>query len=460
VSAAALLLAVLAAWGFWFPNESPAGYGVARPSDPTQDARSDADTRPPAALSESVKPVTPGSVAERAVRSAQELLDAVREGGSKTLTLTGGLYEWGASNQDDTGAAPTLVVARDEITIQGFAERRPVLRLSGGPTAGRGDDTRAAITLLGGTLTLRRLRIELDAGAGPAHLVALRVPSGDLVVEQCEFVQRGVEEARGRPDPMSVLQVAPDGPARPAAGVVFRECVFYGGLSGFALDDSARVHFQDCVFGPYDQAFRIHRHAGASVPPGMLKLVHCSWLVGKHPAIWADARPEYLLDIRQSILSAPSEPDANAGGVPVLVLGPDTDTEMTFQSVDNLYHNVAALVAKQTEAGRVEPLVPDLAGRASDRYERFQDVGSRAGPASPWEEAQPIRRLADNEPAAARAAFRADLRSADVRLPAPVLVRGARRVLDEDLYPWLDRASHSQGRAGAARRMVSEVIGR
>jgi serine/threonine protein kinase len=390
--------------------------------------------QPGGALESNPPPVTPAQ--PQTVQTAAELQQALRNfSGEATIQLHGPVFDL-APSEGETESC--LLLTQGKLTLEGSGTRRPILRLTA-PLLGKGDldRERTLLTQRGGELTLRRLRIELDGGTGLTTLTAFLVQGGHLKLEECEFVQKEGPAPMGGELPLTALRVEGTAEGRSARSLVeCKQCVFYGGQNGFVLEDSAYVHLEHCVFGPYQHPVRLkdHRSGAALDRLGIdLKMRGCSWLLGTRSLIATDS-PRYRLEVQRSVISVPTMGEAGSNKTYFLVQRGDSREQAKVQMAGNYFHGLDGLVAAETPEGDLTVLARTPEELAALKPP-FQDIGSILSDNSPWVEANPVQTLAEQEPRSALLAFRLKTTVRELRLASSERIKGTHYVLAQEVYP-------------------------
>jgi hypothetical protein len=380
----------------------------------------------------------------KAVASVRELQAALAEPKLKTILLNHSLFDLKETADFIDGLPIGLIVTGGDLTIMPKEATRATIRLTGVPSRYSGGSLLSAIRLEAGALVLKRIRFELDAPRGCPPLTALAVQSGQLVLEDCEFVDTSMDKD---PDAgTSVLKVVRHLLATRAPSITFRRCVFHGGRSVAILEEGSQVTLENCGLGVFHQPFVIrcqdrqpHRFKTQLLVDG------AAWFAGVGPLIHLDSQQAFALSLNRSVLSQmqPSQGDS------LLLLTRNPFSSCELRMSHNYLHHLGSLVVHVTDDGVQERVAGEL-NELRKLGQSFEDVASLAGAVNPWDDANPLQTLADGDPARA---FR-------LKTSLP-LVRATRdQILGPDrLLGRAGRGPRSPGGQGIHRRWPGDEAG-
>lgn len=430
--AVCILLGWLTMQRLLFPAPMPANLGSFGQPEPLAQNSAPQERILPGALQDAAPPPAAPTATPRSVQTAAELQQALRQfTGEATIQLASPVFDLTA-NESNSGEA-ALVFTQGNLTLDG-GERRSVLRLKP-PVLGRDlQQERILLNQRGGTLTLRRLRIELEGGAGFTPLTALVVQGGHLTLEECELVQKDGLGLLGGEVPMTILRAERGPEGRTTRSLVdCKQCIFYGGQSGLLLEESAFVHLEHCVFGPYQQPLRLKSRRPTNTLDRIdLEMIGCSCVVTARALIATD-NANCRLVVRRSVVSVPKAAGANLQAY-LLVQNGNRRDQTELQMAGNYFHGLHGLVAAENADGELM-LVAGTLEELAQHKPLLQDDSSIFADASPWAESDPTRLLADLDPRAARNAFKVLTTARDLRLATTERIKGAQSLLGEALYP-------------------------
>lgn len=356
------------------------------------------------------------------VQTGAELAQAVVHRRVRTVRLGNGTWELTGDRRQPGGV---VVFADGDFTLEGLDEQRPVLRLRPPPADPSGPlesaTTAVGFVLQGGAVTLRGLIFEIDASRSSTATTLFQQSGGQLVFEDCEFRESGDGPAR------ALLEV-PRKPqnAERAPSVFFKRCVFRGGDRLVTLDDGANVSFEDCFVGPYAQPIRV---AAQDRSPHRIRsninVQACSWLLASEAWLQVDSQQPCHIAVNRCVFShLGSTTDASW-----LLLGPGQAADCRLISAQNYFHNLASLAVVRRGDGSRERLVAQP-GELARVGPTFQDSGSTADAASPWEQPDPRKSLAEGD---VWSAARLTARIAALRIGTKEWL-GPRMLLGRELY--------------------------
>jgi serine/threonine protein kinase len=274
-----------------------------------------------------------------------------------------------------------------------------------------------ALTIKGGTVTLRNIRFELDAReARHIMMSAVRLQEGgELTLENCEFVQVNPPETMsGQLSSVSVES---------GMRTKIKNCYFgyretstaYGkGQEAFAVNMPADVQLESCAFAPH--ATICHLQAGRKESREPLKspkvsMDKCSAFLVNGSVFQADEGVVCQLEARKSIFSKPNK--SFFFSVPAaFIKQSETSEGVDFDGVDNRYHNVGPFWLRSFGTG--EPATVAATWDEFVSQPGVKDPRSRVLSANPWADENPLRFFKMSPPQPQKA-FLVDLRSPEMR---------------------------------------------
>jgi serine/threonine protein kinase len=368
-------------------------------------------------------PATP----HRVVKNVQELRELSGEEREGIVLLEDGVYDLSALAGDGADTPGGLTFSNCNLTLQAQRDARPVLRWSG---RGSGERTPAALTIAGGQVVLAGIRFELDQRGETAGPVALAVRGGHVVCRDCEFSQQFSNRTAASP---TVKTARAGAPLSAGNRVEFRHCIFYGGGRALDLDDTEWFVVEHCAFGEYDEPIHLK---GSGAGKTLATIAESSFLVGSGPFLWADSRRTLQIDLSRCVCSHLAADDAQP--LPALfVFGHDQFERCRLQSQDNCFHRLGALVARLNEEGVQETVAvkpSDLAKLPIDSH----DAGSLSIEETPWQDPDPIQRLASATRESALEAFRLKTKLAALRRSDAAKILGPLELVGQPLYANLE----------------------
>jgi serine/threonine protein kinase len=447
VLAAAALVALIVLLGQRTPEPAPPGaapdsskLAVANQSPPKDDGGRKPDDRGPNPAPVTVGPLQPPEPAAKSftVRGPDSLKGLAawlaQEAKEYTIYLACDLNLTADEAPAEGGARPVGLVFTNKVVhilpAPELVDHRPKITLSP-PTQPVNTDLLAALTVNGGSVEVRGVQFEIDAGGGPQQMAAIRCRGGSTRVIGCDFRQAHPHEKSKLRD----VQVDPDPEARsPGKTVVsLSRCLFLGvgykeedktafarsGQTALAIAGAARVSLADCAFGPHAAEVAVEPPGGAS-DLLQVRLSRCSALLNDDTAVFQLAGLKGCkLEVEQCLFSRPLPPaDAEPvavvpgqGAVLIRQTGASTDGDLKYEGADNRYHNLAAFWVKQ----QFERWEPETVSWESFRERVETDKNSQWLKDSPWESPKDLLALLDGEPNNVREAFRVNLRSLALR---------------------------------------------
>jgi serine/threonine protein kinase len=252
-----------------------------------------------------------------------------------------------------------------------------------------------ALTVLGGTVRIRRVRFELDPDAAEnARMAAVAQQGGQLTLDQCTFVQS--ERTGSGHGWVSSVSVA--APGEEKLSLTLTGCYFARGQCAIRLTGPTDVKASQCAFGPHSETlFALHGEDDSSPPPSMsLKLQNCSaFVVGDSVFRLGDGISCQLL-VQDCVLSCP-ETERRPHGLAALIdqEGSKSAKWWSYTSLSNCYHNLKALWVGSSRQGASE-VISDWSTFA----ERFHVEGEKPmeWTRSPWENSKPLQVLRNEHP--------------------------------------------------------------
>lgn len=366
-------------------NSGAPGHGGGLPESP-------GSSRPPVVH---INPAvgTPEPVSPR-VSSIEELRKIAGENKSGDVTLEPGTRYDLTAGLSSPMQDPALIFTNANLTLKTEPDvPRSVIRLTCNPALAAGREW-AALKIVGGTLTLRRIRFEIDSRAAVLPASILLVQGGQLILEDCEFVQEADNADSSR---TSVVKVTRAFSGSSTAKVDITRCYFAGGEEALTLEDAARVDVKQSWFAPYRQPIRVQGKDPAwrrARDTTALTLTECSWLLQPGSVVLMDGQKTCHVTATRCIFSRPGQEGQPANSpVALLLLGPDQELEKCqYTGEANGYHNITALVAGTTEQGEWRPLIERVT--PFEQARGIQDTRPRYLKDSPWAVPDPISALA------------------------------------------------------------------
>ncbi len=405
-------------------------------AQPTQ-AVSLAGRAPMATAPWSMEPLSPGArpaprstetqeSLSREVASPQSLHQALKESQQGTIVLNGSLFD--LSRDGGTG----LILHQPDLTLVAAPGQRPILRLRAAPSA-MDASPRDLIAVRRGRLKLQGLRIELIGGETSA-LAALNLQGGQVLCEDCEFVQREEGANLGFGSSMSYLRAGRD-PVLPLLSVIeFRQCLFHSGQEGFRLEEGARVVLKDCVLGPMRQPVRLVQQDPNILGTHELEMTQCTWLLGSGPAIRAEPRYLFRFVLRDSVVSAVDEQTKD---VYLLQMSKESLAVTEYRGSGNVFHQMTALATLLDTGGTLRFLAsqPSDWAMLGGRFAEEQSIMEKRWP---FAELDIKAKWTKADQLAVSEACRLKTNLASLRA-TPTSMKGARQLLGISLYASLER---------------------
>lgn len=339
------------------------------------------------------------SATTRTVETARELAQALEQSSITTVLVNRDLdlNELIAQASDrDAAQPPRLQIQGRDLTIAAAPglTRLAALRLKYNPAVGRASPW-AALTVRGGKVTLRRLQLEIDAAEADVVMTGLAQLGGQVILEDCEFVQAPVTDERRTEVSSISVQALPDG-RKPT--LMLRRCHFATGVDAIEVKGPADIEPTDCSFGPHARAlFRVERQ-------GTLNLTNVSVVMQTGAVVRLESLASCHLDVSGCIIS---RPDGAVGQVALIEQAGEVAGDFQYVGANNYYHNLTAFVLF---SGTPENAVT----RHSTFRQRLgvQDKRSFAAAQSPWVATNPLQLLKNKQPADA---FQVNQQLRDVR---------------------------------------------
>jgi serine/threonine protein kinase len=394
VSAVLALVALIAVLGPWpasstKPSPEPSlPKGAQGLRDNVTSAARNGTPAPVDSTADPRVPVTHQEVATLHTRDAKELANFLQKRDPVAkVYLTGDLHI-GRDNQ--------LLFQGRDLTIEPDKSLQdpPTISLRADPTTG--EESCTALTVMSGTAVIRRVRFELEPGAGAnMHMVAVAQHGGRLTLENCAFFQAdGRGPGQGR---MSSVTVSGPVTGEDKPTLNLHACYFARGQSAVTLTRPAEVEVRHCAFGPHTATLfdlQNERNGLASSAAG-LQLQNCSAFVVGDSVFRLDEGLCCRLRVENCVLSCP-ENEAAAHGLAVLIQQVGSKPiKLSYTSLHNGHHNLKALWMRSSRQGPQEAIQDWTAFQ-----QRFDVEGEKPieWTSSPWENPKPFQALRNERP--------------------------------------------------------------
>jgi hypothetical protein len=243
---------------------------------------------------------------------------------------------------------------------------------------------------------IRRLRFELDAGAGEKmRMTGVAQQGGELTLEKCSFFQEeaaGSGEARISSVTVSGLMA---GAGRPTLNL--RDCYFARGQYALTLLRPAEVDARHCAFGPHRVAlFDLHNEATAGTNPGVsLQLHHCSAFVVGDSVFRLQDGISCRLAVENCVLSCPENNPVPHGLAALIEQADSKPIRLSYMNSHTCYHNLKALWMGSSRKGTLDTITD------WDPFKLRFDVQGEpplACTSSPWDNSKPLQALRNENP--------------------------------------------------------------
>ncbi len=374
------------------------------PAPPTRDrAPISRPAEPPP--KESVKPaaVPTPAVAVNA-QNAQELAEALKN--PDVVVNLDGVIDLNQLNQSAMGMRddrdPGLVFSGERLTIQPApGATRPTLKLD--YDAAVKSSQQVALTVKSGTVRLRGLRFEVDSAGSQATLAAVARAGGQIIFEDCDFIQKDFPPDAAWPvwvggaQTSAVLIRANPGEA-PGPQVTFDKCCFITGQEAVTWTGPASVLAQKCLFGNYSALFhgKADRSAAEARSPGSrtgarIDLHQCCALLVNGAVFALDRDVRCSLAPSDCVFTCAADEADPEGGDAVLVRqdGPPGGTQIQYSGQRNTYHNLQALLVQDGQR---------VASSLSAFRKLFTDENAAEPTVSPLQSETPLKDLKSAQP--------------------------------------------------------------
>jgi serine/threonine protein kinase len=291
-----------------------------------------------------------------------------------------------------------------------------------------------ALTIKGGTVTLRDIRFEIDAREARQILMsAVRLQEGGrLVLENCEFIQINPPETVSG----QLSSLAFD------TGTVaeVKNCYFGyqemtttngKGQEALAVNMPAEVQLDNCAFAPHATIF--HLQTGRIDPPEDIKrqliMRKCSVLLVNGSVFQVDDGVTCQLAAKDSVFSKPTKSVFFTTPAPFIQQS-GVGAEIKYAGDNNRYQNIGPFWLRSFGMGDPAPLATTWEQFTSQQA--VTDPKSRILTANPWADENPLRffRMTPPQP---QKAFVVDLRSPDLRT---VDDQGKDRLIGVEFCSW------------------------
>lgn len=427
VAAAAFLVVVLVVFHSMTAPQGPGNLperasnrGADQPK--TGDSRlTSAPASPPLTSKESDSARVEPAEFRKEIRTADQLREALQHKSQKLrLQLAPTIDLSPAEAGDMAERAIGLVVEagpeREVVIEPKEPDQHAILKLKYDPDyRGDGAVDWTALTVKSGKVTLRNLRLEVDASAGPGVVVTgVKVQGGELALENCELIQYNPPNG----DQGRLSSIVVEGPAKggPRSQVKAWQCyfsreyreelaggAFRGGQEAVTISGAANVKLTGCALVPH--AALIHFRDGATAD---VSLVDCTVMMNEGVVFQADAEVSSTANVSHTLISRPEVPKSegtSALGRAVLVQRSGRPpATLAYEGTGNRYHNLSAFAVKDgvTTAATLEEFRQGApAGGDEAQLEK-----------NPWLSRDPLQKLKINQP---QQAFEPDTSLAELR---------------------------------------------
>jgi serine/threonine protein kinase len=386
-------------------------------------------------------------------RELRDFLQAHRNQGPIKLVLHRDLDLGNARGGEGAEAVARLLFEAPEVIIEAAdPQQRPAIRLKYDPGSDTGDRILAALELHSPRVTIRGVRIVVDAASAlkPMAGVLLRGTQAGLI-DNCELLQLNPPpEALAGQDEARLTSLVIDAPAARAV-VELRHCLFASGPDSGSADTPYRgaqdavwlkgplqLRAVHCAFAPHTVLFRLTgggsapSAAGENLPQPELDLQHCSAMaLGEWTAFHLEGKvPEHLRVT--DCLFARLEPEAPADSPEAAerraVLVRQNGEAPVYHGLRNRYYKLDAFL--------IGP-----AGEEHLTWESFAEAfkssgGDREGlplKQSPWQHGEPLRLLREQRP---KDAFLVNLKLPELRQSTDPKIDLSRRLIGVEQCTW------------------------
>jgi hypothetical protein len=426
--AAAVLLAVILLLGALPGGTAPAEYRpvdiIAGPGEPPpvhgEKNTTGSTENPPRKVED--PPVAPSERRRIVAASTQALADALKHPSVHVL-LSEDQYDL-KLKRDDSGEVPGLVFQGKDLVLEALdPAKRPTIQL--GYDASGKFQSWTALTVGGGTVVLKNLRLAIHAAGTPTPMVAVSREAGRIRFENCEFVQSGMPDEARNAHLTSVQAGGRTGDAFDGEpDLLFERCWFRGGAQAVLCTGSSTIHLKDCAFGPHHTLVHFR---GAKVQDAELWMQLCSAMLDNSTAFALSDDAECRIVVGNSLFS-----DATAGvpedqpGCVLIRQTADRPGKLRFESDQrNVYHRLTSywMQGNRVRAATLDELRLETQLGRTDR--------SLAMTANPWQIEQPLSWL--NQP---RKAFQLNIEAPELRrLDNPKRMIGVEAAAWGPIYP-------------------------
>ncbi|MBL8793944.1 MAG: serine/threonine protein kinase [Planctomycetia bacterium] len=427
--AAAVLLAVVLLIGALPGAGAPPEYRpvdiIAGPGEPPPNAgdkTTSGDTENPPRRVED-PPVVPSERRRIVVATSQALADALKHPSVHVL-LSEDQYDLKHKRDDSGGEAPGLVFQGKDLVLEALdPARRPTIYL--GYDASGKFQSWNALTVGGGTVVLRNLRLVIHAAGTPTPMTAVSREAGRIRFENCEFQQTGMPDESLKAQLCSVAASGRTGDAFDGEpDLLFEHCWFRGGDQALLCTGATVVHMKDCAFGPHRSLVQFR---GSRVQDAELWMQLCSAMLENTTVFSVGDDAECRIVVGNSLFA-----DASAGvaedqpGCVLIRQSAERPGKLRFESDQrNVYHRLTSywLQGNRVRAGTLDELRLETQLGRTDR--------SVALTVNPWQLEQPLSWL--SQP---RKAFQLNMEAPELRrLDNPKRMIGVEAAVWGPLYP-------------------------
>jgi serine/threonine protein kinase len=405
------------------PPHAPSGEkGTQAPGNGTANSSGAAPGAPAKASGKLPVPQSDTEIASIHTHDAKELVSFLQKKDPVARVYLTGNLELGRDTQ--------LVFQGRQLTIEPASglEDLPTISLRSDPSAG--EISLAALTVLGGTAEIRRVRFEIqppEADALPMSAVVQQ--GGQLTLDSCAFFQ--AEPGNSEQGPFSSVTVSGLRVGDESPSLVLKGCYFARGQYAVNLTRPAEVKVRHCAFGPHTVALfdlASERNFGAK-SSASIKLQSCSAFVLGDSVFRLEDGISCRLSVENCILSSPEDEGASRGLTALVEQVGSKPLQLSFTNTHSSYHNLRALWVRTSRQGPQERIT-DWNGFK----QQFDVDGDKPSEwtSNPWEDSKPLQALRNNVP---QLAFRLNTTLPELRLPDnPTQMVGVERCVWGNTY--------------------------
>jgi predicted Ser/Thr protein kinase len=303
----------------------------------------------------------------------------------------------------------------------------------------------AALTIRSDKARIQGVRFIVDSHQADIVMTALALERGNLVVEQCEFLQKVASSSETGRISSVTINASSDVESKPT--LTLQRCYFSSGQRSVTLLGGGSVRLAQCAFAPQTvAAFDLQPAARANADSiAGVTIRSASFMLSSGSVFRLQDDVACRLNVDNSIISRPpGEPIGRAVGALIEQTG-GAEADFEYAGAHNAYHHLLAFWTNSSSMATAEKIV-DLDSFKKCRFAP-KDEQSVELTNSPWVVGEPLAMLVDQPSKAFQInPEMAELRRGDERRRAIGMESWLAARPDDLLLPDLERASVARNR--------------